>query len=120
MVDKISSYGIILVFISLAFVHIEKAIKDFTDKEKPNAAQSHALGNFRSEKKYLLMKCVFITLFSIITWYITLPDSLQIIQTSYLNLYDFEEIETTYILMSFSLLSVNIILIGRFVKLLKK
>lgn len=120
MVDKISTYGTILIFLCLAFVHIEKAIKDFTEKEKPNKAQVKSLNNFKTDKNYLIIKSIVIAMFSTILWYLTMPDSIYILKNSSINFIEFDEINTSYILISFLLFCLTTILIWSIFKLLKK
>lgn len=120
MIDKLSAYGILLVFMSLLFIHIEKHISDFLKKERPNSAQQKALSSYKSAKLYLTFKSVIVSVIIFCIWYITLPDTVEIIKNSELNFWDFDELKTTYVIVSYCLFGMFGVIGYRLYLLIKK
>jgi len=80
MIDNLSAYSVLLVFLGLLFAHIEKSTAEFLIKEIPPEAQINRRKLLKREKKIQTFKCFASTLFSGVITYITIPDSIHIIK----------------------------------------
>jgi len=121
MVDQLNAFSVLLVFISLIFLHIEKEAKEFLKLEKPpKNVQVKAHKLWKVQKQFLIFKSTLALLFCFFVWYVTVPDLLEILKTSDLNLLTFDALKTSYIILSFSLMAIWLVIVRWMFLLTKK
>ena len=120
MIDQFTAYSILLVFQGILFSHIGKSVNEFLKTSKPPAAQQVALKNWERDKRLLVIKEICSLVFCLLVWYVSLPEAIRIVSNSTINLIVFDTLKTSFIVISFSLFSITLIMIFWIVQTIKK
>jgi hypothetical protein len=120
MIDQITAFSILLVFQSILFSHIGKSVNEFLKKSKPPLAQKKAFDDWIGDKRLLLIKGVLALVFCFLIWYISFPEAYRIITTSTFEIFNFDVLKTSFVVISFCLLSIMLIMIFWIIKTIKK
>jgi hypothetical protein len=121
MADLLSAISILLVFLTFLLNSIEKEVSGILSKKKPESAQIDKLIRYKDDlKRIFFLKTLPISLIYLITFYILLPDTVKIISTSTINLWDFDELKTLFVFIELGILGLTIFAILKAYKLFEK
>lgn len=119
MIDQLSAFGVLLVFLSLLFLHVEKQTKLFLGEEIPDKQDRNiAYKKWFEKKSILLIKVVASCIFATLIWWVSIPDVIRVIKTHKFDILAFNAITTSFLLVSFCLLVILVIMIYWLIKLI--
>ena len=104
MSDIFSAISILLVFVTVAFDFFVKDSQSFIKKGLPDRDQETEVKAYTLKKRIIIFKIVIVLIFYIILFWLLLPKSIQILDTSQIDLWDFNVLSTFYILINFCLI----------------
>lgn len=109
MADLLSAISVFLVFLTFLFNSIEKEINETLATRKPEIEQKE---NMKQFKKYIrrvtLLKTLPITLIYLVSFYTLLPSTIDILRTSKLNLWHFDELKTLFVFIEIGILGLAV------------
>lgn len=121
MADLLSAISVFLVFLTFLLNSIEKEVSDILSTRKPEAAQTDRLTRYKSYlKRIFYLKTLPISIIYLITFYILLPDTVKIISTSTLNIWNFDELKTLFVFIELGILGLTIYAIMKTYQLYEK
>ncbi|MCH7410683.1 hypothetical protein MM239_14845 [Belliella sp. DSM 111904] len=121
MADLLSAISVFLVFMTFLLNSIEKEVSDILSTRKPEAAQTDKLNRYRADlKRIFYLKTLPISIIYLITFYILLPDTINIISTSTLNFWGFDELKTLFVFIELGILGLTVYAIIKTYQLLDK
>jgi hypothetical protein len=121
MADLLSAISVFLVFLTFLLNSIEKEVSDILSTRKPEAAQSEKLKRYKADlRRIFFLKTLPISIIYLITFYILLPDTIYIISSSTLNLWDFDELKTLFVFIELGILGLTIYAIIKNYQLFEK
>lgn len=121
MADLLSAISVFLVFLTFLLNSIEKEVSDILSTRKPEAAQTDRLTRYKSDlKRIFYLKTLPISIIYLITFYILLPDTVKIISTSTLNIWNFDELKTLFVFIELGILGLTIYAIMKTYQLYEK
>lgn len=121
MADLLSAISVFLVFLTFLLNSIEREVSDILSTRKPEAAQADRLNRYKSDlRRIFFLKTLPISIVYLITVYILLPDTINIISSSTLNLWDFDELKTLFVFIELGVLGLTIYAIMKTYQLFKK
>ncbi|MDA3906527.1 MAG: hypothetical protein PF484_10675 [Bacteroidales bacterium] len=104
MGDIFSAISIILVFATVGLDIFAKESNNFISKQKPDNDKPTELSDFKKEKTIVLLKLIGVLLFYIVLFWILLPKSIEILKTSVFAIWNFDMVQTFYVVINFGIL----------------
>ncbi len=120
MGDIFSAIGILLVFATVALDFFVKDSQAFIQKTKPDSAKTKETENFKNIKKIIVFKLAGVLMFYVILFWLLIPKSVQIIETSTIDLWNFNLIPTFYIVINSCILIFIVLTFRYLIKTIKK
>jgi len=120
MIDQFAAFSILLFFQGILFSHIGKGVNEFLKTSKPPEAQKVALNNWKSDKSLIVIKAICSFVFCFLVWYVSLPEAYGILSSTTINLIDFDTLKTSFVVISFSLFSMTMIMMYWIVQTIRK
>jgi|WetSurMetagenome_2_1015567.scaffolds.fasta_scaffold85529_3 hypothetical protein len=121
MADLLSAISVLLVFLTFLFNEIEREVIIHINQSKPPVVQKVARKQFqRNTLKLLLLKVLPVTLIYIITFYSILPNTVNILNYSYISFWNFDALNTIFVFIELGLLGLTIFAITRLLQLIEK
>lgn len=104
MGDIFSAISIILVFATVGLDLFAKESNSFISRKKPDRDKPTEIADFRKEKTRVLLKLIGVLLFYLVLFWILLPKSIEIMKTSEFALWNFDMVQTFYVLINLGIL----------------
>lgn len=104
MGDIFSAIGIILVFATVGLDVYAKEATVFISKNNPDKDKPTEVINFKKEKRNVILKLIGVFIFYLILFWLLLPKSIKIIKNSELALWNFDMVQTFYVLINIGVL----------------
>jgi hypothetical protein len=99
----ISALSVLLIFILICYNYVDVDIKKYINKEKPSEVEKHARRKYISELRVTLLKSVVINLIFLFVSYLLLPKVWEIITISEFTIWDFDLLNTIFVLIEIGL-----------------
>lgn len=97
MSDIISSVSVILIFLTFLFNGIQRDISSKLNENKPNSIQKEARKSYNNQiREMLFLKVIPTTIIFGMVFYLMLPETIEILSISTLDLWAFDELSTLF------------------------
>lgn len=121
MVDLLSAISVYLVFLTFLFNSIEKEIQKSLDLIKPEKEQQKKLKQYKKEvREILFIKSLPISIIYIVSFYVLLPMTINILKESSFNIIDFDALNTFFLFIEVGLFGLSLYAISKTYKLCMK
>lgn len=105
MADLLSAISIILVILFFVVNAFEKEVSEFLAERNPNAEQKELLNHYNKKlSKLFYRRSIPLVVLLIFIFYILLPQSINILNTSSFSLWFFDELKTLLIFIELGIL----------------
>lgn len=121
MADLLSAISIILVILFFVVNAFEKEVSEFLAERNPNAEQKELLNHYNKKlSKLFYRRSIPLVVLLIFIFYILLPQSINILNTSSFSLWFFDELKTLFIFIELGILGLILYIIFIIKRLYKK
>jgi len=119
--DILSSISVLLVFLTLLITYLSTELKQILDESKPEKSRVKERLKFLKKLRFILfLKSIPITFIFLVVTYTLFPQSINILCTSNIDLWNFDTLKTIFILIELGLIGLSIYSALQTLKLVKK
>ena len=119
--DLLSSISILLVFLTILITYISTELREILEESKPEPVEVKKRLKFLRRLRFVLfVKSIPITLAFILVSYVLLPESTRILKTSHLSLWNFNSLNTLFIIIELGIIGFTVYSFIQTIRLIKK
>lgn len=119
--DILSSISVLLVFLTILVTYLSTELRSAIEDPKPDKSQTKARRKAVAKLRFtLLAKAIPITIVFIIITYTLLPQTVEILKSSRISLWNFDSLSTIFIIIEVGLLGFTSYSFAQTIRLIRK
>lgn len=120
LVNIMNGISVLLFFLGIIFEYIRVEINKIIQKETPDKRKIQERKKLKKVYKLTLIKSILVLLILLLVAYMLLPSSLKIIEKYKFDLWSFDLLTSTFILIEIGIIMMTIIIAYKIIKLYRK